>query len=132
MNSRHELVAAKNRARGEHIRLLNERLTVYMTDPVRFADRIALVRERIRVLQDTPEAFSDSERGGCEHQCGLEIHAIFRATPVSSVPTRSFVAVDARLIGLREPSRSSASRVSSISAARHSPHALHPLPSGKN
>ena len=96
MNSRHELVAAKNRAREEHIRLLNERLTVYMTDPVRFAERLALVRERIRVLQDTPEAFSDSERGG------VSINAVSRFTP-------SF--------GLRQSPRSRPAQVSLLAHA---------------
>ena len=63
MNSRHELVVAKNGAREHHLKLLNERLAIYMNDPERFAESIALIRERIRALQDKEQAFSDSERG---------------------------------------------------------------------
>ena len=61
MNSRRQLVAAKNRARQQHIGLLIERLAIYKHDPVRFAEAIAAIEERLRALQEDLQAFEDSE-----------------------------------------------------------------------
>jgi hypothetical protein len=61
MSSRHELVAAKNRARERHIELLSERLSIYLIDSVKFAESISSIRDRIRFLQDDPRTFEDSE-----------------------------------------------------------------------
>ncbi len=66
MNSRRELVAAKNRAREQHIDLLKERLSIYQHDPVRFAEAIASIQERLRSLQEDLQAFEDSEIGDLE------------------------------------------------------------------
>jgi len=61
MTSRRELVAAKNRARRQHIELLTERLAIYLIDPVRFAEAIAVLRERIRSLEHDAQTFEEPE-----------------------------------------------------------------------
>jgi hypothetical protein len=66
MKSRRKLVAAKNRARQQHIHLLEARLSIYQQDPVRFAEAIASIQERLRSLQQDRQAFEDSEMGDFE------------------------------------------------------------------
>ena len=61
MKSRRKLVAAKNRARQQHIDLLNARLAIYRQDPVRFAEAIAVIEQRLRSLQEDQQEFADSE-----------------------------------------------------------------------